>query len=560
MFSKRQRGYDEEEVPPARRLRSNIGDLFLSSDISGRRAASLIQDAAASGSQGLSDLSRVRDGHHAHRDLLRRFAKGSRWPTLYYAEARVWNQRAAREERTTIPMLLPHEIIGAMAKHSLDDSVLFSRSGLDEISAEHLLRAPARLQMRERARIVGLSLWMDGVAARWDRSKSVDVFTLALPGLPEAWRALRVPVCALPHECVSKGNAFDNSLAVPTWSLRQAALGKNPAARHDGTAWGPSDAKRRKDAGKDLGCTGLLCQVVGDWKMLKEVFRFPQHNEVAGCCFLCGVRPDGIRETSSTAPWRTDRLGHWGVLERLLAQGRSISPLFSAPGVLVDIFKIDWLHVVDLGIAADWVGQVFAYLTPRMPGGNKAERVQSLWRRVSALYNDYPTEARLGNLTEAMLSPTARSAKLRAHGAECRALVPIAGHLVRELVADDASVDGTVRQTMASLEACYSCLSARADATNLGVHCRRFCTLWVALERLDVGFHIKPKTHLFQELCEMQRTRPALHWTYRDEDFGGSLVSIGRRRGGHRSAIAMGRQILVKFCARHPLPNFLHVR
>ena len=80
-----------------------------------------------------------------------------------------------------------------------------------------------------------------------------------------------------------------------------------------------------------IGCTGLLCHVVGDWTMLKELLHSPNTNEKAGCCMFCTVTPAGIRDTSLTAPWRTDRLTWWAALERLRSQGRPISPLpFSA--------------------------------------------------------------------------------------------------------------------------------------------------------------------------------------------------------------------------------------
>ena len=42
----------------------------------------------------------------------------------------------------------------------------------------------------------------------------------------------------------------------------------------------------------------------GDWKMLKDVFRLPQHNELAGCCWLCPATPITMKDCSTSAPWR----------------------------------------------------------------------------------------------------------------------------------------------------------------------------------------------------------------------------------------------------------------
>ena len=43
---------------------------------------------------------------------------------------------------------------------------------------------------------------------------------------------------------------------------------------------------------------------------------------------------------------------------------------------------------------------------------------------------------------------------------------------------------------------------------------------------------LKPKLHLFQELCENAQTNPSLSWTYSDEDFGGTLSALATRRWG----------------------------
>ena len=82
---------------------------------------------------------------------------------------------------------------------------------------------------------------------------------------------------------------------------------------------------------------------------------------------------------------------------------------------------------------------------------------------------------------------------------------------------------------------------------------RRFAVLYVALAKAATppAWKIKPKMHLWQEMnetcCEV---RPASTWTYRDEDFGGTMATLGRRRGGAGSPAVCGKSVLSKFCAR----------
>ena len=120
-----------------------------------------------------------------------------------------------------------------------------------------------------------------------------------------------------------------------------------------------SDTQRKGKGGVPLGCRGFCAQVVGDWKMMKDVFRYPQHNERAGICFLCNATPTTMRQTGFDAPWRAGRMDHWAVLARIAENGLPISPLFQAPGVRVDVCKVDWLHVVDLGVGPDWIRPSF---------------------------------------------------------------------------------------------------------------------------------------------------------------------------------------------------------
>ena len=105
----------------------------------------------------------------------------------------------------------------------------------------------------------------------------------------------------------------------------------------------------------------------------------PQHNEVAGCCFKCVVTPAGIRDTTSAAPWRTERLGHWDLIARMRSQGITPTPVFNAPGVRSSIFRLDWLHVADLGVSADWLGGLFTYIAEhKFPGRSFAAKLSGL--------------------------------------------------------------------------------------------------------------------------------------------------------------------------------------
>ena len=120
---------DLNEVPKSKMLNHNLADLFLSNQVSGQRAATLFQDASASGSSGMWNLTKVGDHKHQHRNLLMKFLKVSKWPQPYMANVRVWDNASETEYTHTIPILLPHELIQTLAKWARGK--LFEMGGAD---------------------------------------------------------------------------------------------------------------------------------------------------------------------------------------------------------------------------------------------------------------------------------------------------------------------------------------------------------------------------------------------------------------------------------------------
>lgn len=556
MIAKRSMGCDVRDLPQGKRFRANLCDLMLSNEITFRRGRSLAEDAMAAGAGQVEDVARAGTPKNEKRNILRRLLKGSKWPQLYWAPVRVQEPTTREVDTVLLPIMLPHELVHAICMVNLDRCKTHSRSHCDSKDLEHL-RLVEESTGAEGGTFLGLGLWLDGIACKWDRSQSLDVIVVSFPGWPDRWSQVRVPIFALEHAYTLKDTTFDDVLRVVTWSLKQAFIGMWPTTRHDGSAWLATDSRRCKKRG-ELATRATLCRVVGDWKMWKDIFRFPAHNENRGICFLCQATPATYNQTGEAAVWRTQRLDHWGVIARLRDQGRTCCPLLSLPFFRVpEICRLDWMHAMDLGVAADFLGQVLAYILHREPGRNRELRMRSLRMKLDGAYVRSQAAVRIDALTESMLN-LPRHPKLKTHAAETRALVPVVQDVVKQVVTGDDAISQTIREAMRLLVSLYDALSERnAEArASMADNSRRFCTLFVALaQRLD-EFHIRPKLHLCQELLECAPgSSPVLNWTYRDEDFGGSCVQLFRPRGGMRSANRAGLQVLLKFCARHAVPR-----
>jgi hypothetical protein len=555
MFSKRPLPHDRLNEPPAQRLRTNMADLFLQNDVSGLRTHSLFQDAHDCDLPGFQRLANV--GTHPQniaRGIRRALLKGTQWPKLYYARVRVWDKRQQRESTAWLPFLLPHEILASIGKVN-DATDLLDTSHLCADSLRNLNHAKSQLGEND---IVGMGLWGDGCPCNWDRTESIEVFSLNFPGIT-AWSNLRLPLAVISKKFVVTGHTFDDILDVIAWSFRACAVGKYPSQRHDESAFTQLDSKRRKLAGKSLPVKAALCEIRGDWMFLKETFRLPAWNEKAGCCFKCKIIPSEIKQCGEDAAWRKNRLDHWGILQRMLEQGKEVSPLFSAPCFRVDLFQIDWLHCADHGITADFLGNLFYFILVKFEGDSRRARCQNLWLRLQSWYDLHGVTDRLGELKVTMLKQPKTPPKLRSKAAEARALVPFAKYIANAMLSDTDVVEHCAKQAAVFLDSCYACLSAsQFHQAVLADSCRKFCLLYCSLSNHTsdaLAWRVKPKMHMFQELCEMgEGTLPSLCWTYRDEDFGGSIAKYSRSRGGKNSPLSRGRNVLNAFLAKNKVP------
>ena len=72
----------------------------------------------------------------------------------------------------------------------------------------------------------------------------------------------------------------------------------------------------------------------------------------------------------------------------------------------------------------------------------------------------------------------------------------------------------------------------------------------------DPSWRIKPKMHLFLEMCSLP-CKPNLFWTRRDEDFGGSIGHQSKMRGAWRRTYAYMKHALDLFAMKNLEPRIV---
>lgn len=553
MFSKRQ-GPNRDIEDHEQRFKANIDDLFLSNDISARRAQSIYSDGAKAGHNRWRKFARVGNegtNRNIHRDLLRKFVKGKSWPELYMAPIRVWCVKENKLKTVLLPMYLPHELIYAIGQRS-ELNALLSWDGCCQATKDHMAQATEELGLGP---LICVGLWGDATPCNFDRSQSVETFSMNFPGLTGSQANIRMCMTGINKKFMAKHITCDDIMAVLLWSFRCLAMGVMPSVNHLGQPL--TGTKRKGLAGKPVP-RAVLAEVRCDWAWLKEAFRFPQHNELAGICFLCSAKPGDVRDCSSDAGWRTQRLSHFDLARRMLEQGLSLSPIMSCPGFKSTCFLLDWLHIVDIGVATDFLAGLLLLICQKLPGPSRQARIDLLWEMIQQFYKDTGATSRLDMLKHSMLQQPKRYPKLRARAAEARGLIPF-GLLMARAWLGDTELEATAKGAMEELNSCFEMLSPAAfNADTLAFHSKRFCLLYVALEEAEPQmFHIMPKLHMFQELTQMSKSCPSLFWTYRDEEFGGTVASLSRRRGGSNNPTATAFSLLNKFRAKNAVPRIL---
>ena len=287
-------------------------------------------------------------------------------------------------------------------------------------------------------------------------------------------------------------------------------------------------------------------------------FSFPQHNELRGCCWKClasGIAGSDYlyKHTGLDALWRKHRLSPAQFLANLATAGLACSALLSIPGFSLEFVLLDWLHVVDLGVAADLLGNLFYEVThfdcPLWPRANsKHYRLDKLWEHLQAWYKVSRPVSRLDNLTFEMFHAS-KKPKLKAKGAECRYLIPYGAQLACEVASKAGNLHNyTVAALFSKLVSLQRLVSGDLkpfSGQQAALLCRQVCVLYSALHQEMLSknrpdfWDLKPKVHLFQELVEYQAIsmgNPRDFWCYRDESWCGFWARVSKRRGGANSS------------------------
>ena len=87
----------------------------------------------------------------------------------------------------------------------------------------------------------------------------------------------------------------------------------------------------------------------------------------------------------------------------------------SAQWVKASIFRRNWLHCSDQGVAADFGGNLSGLLAAKLPGANIQVRTQELWDEIQRSYNAASVDPKnqLNTLTPTMLQQQGKKTQVK---------------------------------------------------------------------------------------------------------------------------------------------------
>ncbi len=271
------------------------------------------------------------------------------------------------------------------------------------------------------------------------------------------------------------------------------------------------------------------------------------------------MRSTNTKESS----WRRSRLTAAEFLARCRASGKEPCLLFSLPGVTPQLAQPDWMHTVDQGIAQDIIGHVFTELLPEFPGNSRQEQCRQLWCEIRAWYIANNVPYRFDNMKLSMFVRQGQPNKLAGKAACTRHLVPFLPIICNRFWENGTLHQKAVCHLVQLLADCYLCLEkAPFDQHSLEKASVRLVNLYCSLEQeallanpKSMHWRVKPKLHLFEELCQYGTGNPKDTWVYRDEDLGGQLALLFTRRGGPDIPGTNAARALDRWCCSCPVPG-----
>ena len=167
----------------------DVADLHAENLLSAQRASKLLKKACNAGINVPRQPLRGSGKNHA-RAFRRMRMHRSKWPSEYWFDCRVQDRKSKKEHVVKVCILLPQEVLHCLWALG-NPEVLLERTNLDSDSLSHLEDMLGRLGADDGQ---GFGMNGDGIPCNYDRTESVIMININLPGSSGKNGRLRIPL------------------------------------------------------------------------------------------------------------------------------------------------------------------------------------------------------------------------------------------------------------------------------------------------------------------------------------------------------------------------------
>ena len=378
-----------------------------------------------------------------------------------------------------------------------------------------------------------------------------------------------LPKSATAKDAVSDKDSWKEIWKVIVWDFTFLSIGVHPTVDHLGKAW-PSNSERANKAGQKL-CPnsklhGVIWVLAGDYEFMENEYGLSHHSSNNPCSWCaCNKSDVPFNDFSASALWK-DAI-------RTVAYHRS-NPIsqhlvLTIPGVVFDMFHLDVLHCLDLGISVHIFGNLFWDLCADQIPGTRQKALADLNKDIQEFYKmlNIPAGKWIPYLsynhfhTKSHKYPELRHVK----AARVRAFAPVAVKLAEKYETADRHTKHRLQMCIL-LDKMYQCVNQtamRMDVSTVAVFKKSIENLLAHYQYLanwsmntpgkGIRYSIVNKHHYSVHFHEQaQFLAPRMFWTYPGESFMGLLGALCQACSRGRSSHSMSKAVNLKFAmAKH---------
>ena len=278
----------------------------------------------------------------------------------------------------------------------------------------------------------------------------------------------------------------------------------------------------------------VVWAIAGDMENFQNEFGL-RHQSSNDMCHLCGAN-------KSDRPFNDQRRSAaWACTLHMVQVGLT-HPIFLLPYMSVYFFALDVLHILDLGISAHMIGNLFFDLVFLQLPGNREANLKTVWTHVLQNCQDIEhgkglTRLEFRNFTDWRKPWSTYPCMSHVKAAHVRKLVPLAAKLAIEYNTGSPAHQHRA-DMLANLDAFYTCLYEQAVVPDFSVALMAAKNMqmclehysWLAadaLEKRHMMYSEVPKHHYAVHLAQQNLfLNAAAVWTYGGESYVGKASRL----------------------------------